>query len=213
MLKSVSIHHSLAIYMQDTSCIVNVPKEGSARVSPAKAAVYSVKFVRLRRPPCVDLQVCLDSQRLYALHDGTFQTMQQTQRNILQQMDLETQKTIMTAHEFSEHFELVCFAPGKGGQGGHWCNELYAGAVHGSELHVRHPRRELMQRRNSVAKAPLLCRLLHALLPRKDTIPLLPQGQVCHSCAVCVRPARPDEHGKPSLLFAYMGALLMPLQS
>ena len=72
-------------------------------------------WIGLRRPPCVDLQVCLDSHRLYAMHDGTFQTMQQTaQRNLVQQIDLETQQTIMAAHEFSEHFELVCLAPGQG---------------------------------------------------------------------------------------------------
>ena len=79
--------------------------------------------------------MCLDSHRLYAMHDGTFQTMQQTaQRNLVQQIDLETQQTIMAAHEFSEHFELVCLAPGQGG--GDWGNELYAGAVHRGNLCV-----------------------------------------------------------------------------
>lgn len=86
----------------------------------------------LRRPPCVDLQVCLDSSRGYAMHDSSHIDYSMQQRNLVQQIDLATQTTMMTAHEFSEHFELMCIAPGGGG--GDWGNELYAGAVHKGNL-------------------------------------------------------------------------------
>ena len=79
----------------------------------------------------MDLQVCRAAQRLYAIYDSTFQMVHPAQRNYMQQVDLATQRVLRTAHEFSEEYELVCFAPS--GAGGDWGNELVAGAVHGSE--------------------------------------------------------------------------------
>lgn len=79
----------------------------------------------------MDLQVCHEAQRLYAIYDSTFQMVHPAQRNYMQQIDLATQKVLRTAHEFSEEYELVCFAP-SGAGGSDWGNELVAGAVHGS---------------------------------------------------------------------------------
>ncbi len=77
----------------------------------------------------MDLQVCQGSQHAYALYDSTFQMVHPAQRNCLQQVDLAAQAVLRTAQEFSEEYELVCFAPGDGAD---WGNELVAGAVHGS---------------------------------------------------------------------------------
>ena len=96
-------------------------------------AVYGLDMVMpiFGRTPCVDLQVCQGSQRAYALYDSTFQMVHPAQRNCLQQVDLAAQAVLRTAQEFSEEYELVCFARGDGAD---WGNELVAGAVHGSAL-------------------------------------------------------------------------------
>lgn len=152
----------------------------------------------LCRPQCTDIQVCLESNQLYTLNDAL---QSGGPRSLLQQIDLETRTPLASVHELSEQHDLVCFAPDHGSLGGDWGNELYAGAMLRSKLHA--PLTLIIEAKlrwfaaHHVAAASELCpcRLLHFLY-LENAVPLLPQGQVCHICAVCVRPARSAEPGK-----------------
>lgn len=160
----------------------------------------------LRRTPCVDLQVCQGTQRAYALYDSTFQMVHPAQRNCLQQVDLAAQTVLRTAQEFSEEYELVCFAPGDGPD---WGNELVAGAVHGSAwvmsrsctfswallgvLTGRFDCHGLWMKDGGTA-----CRLLHDVLQERAPQPVLPQVHGSDGRLLHLRPAQQHAHGTPA---------------
>lgn len=67
------------------------------------------------------------------MHDALMLLLDE--RSILQEIDLETQRSVMSVHHSLEEHELVCIAPAHGADMG---NALYAGAVCGIELRAAH---------------------------------------------------------------------------
>ena len=104
------------------------------------------------------------------MHDSSHIDYSMQQRNLVQQIDLATQTTMMTAHEFSEHFELMCIAPGGGG--GDWGNELYAGAVHKGKLCADMACTECVTEQNNRCSANVMTNRQHAIVA---------QGSVCNA--------------------------------